>query len=111
MKAPWRFPRPVCTLLVMSTLAGPAGAAETADSLTGRVDKLFGQWNRQDSPGAAIVIVKDGAVVYQQGYGSADLEQHVAITPQTAFDAASVAKQFTGLAVAMLIEQGKLSPD
>jgi CubicO group peptidase (beta-lactamase class C family) len=76
-----------------------------------KVDKLFAQWNRADSPGAAVVVIKDGAVVYQHGYGCADLEHHIPITPQTLFDVASVAKQFTGLSVAMLVEQGKLSLD
>src|SRR5205085_2152044 len=74
-----------------------------------KVDKLFAQWDRKDSPGAAIVVVKDGAVVYQRGYGFANLEHGIPITPQTRFDAASVAKQFTGLSVAMLVAQGKLS--
>ena len=76
-----------------------------------KVDKLFAQWDRKDSPGAAIVVVKDGAVVYQRGYGYANLEHSIPITPQARFDVASVAKQFTGLSVAMLIEQGKLSLD
>ena len=73
------------------------------------VDRLFVQWDRPDSPGAAVVIVKNGAVIYQHGYGCADLEHHIPITPQTLFDVASVAKQFTGLSVAMLVQQGKLS--
>jgi CubicO group peptidase (beta-lactamase class C family) len=77
-----------------------AAAGDVQASVTSKVDKLFAPWNRPDSPGAAVVIVKDGAVVYQHGYGSADLEQHVPITPQTLFDVASVAKQFTGLSVA-----------
>lgn len=76
-----------------------------------KVDQLFAQWDRPDSPGAAVVIVKDGKVVYQRGYGCADLEHHIPITPQTVFDVASVAKQFTGLSVAMLVEQGKISLD
>src|SRR5262245_24981579 len=76
-----------------------------------KVDKLFAQWDRRDSPGAAIVVVRDGAVVYQHGYGCANLEHRIRITPQTRFDVASVAKQFTGLSVAMLITQGKLSLD
>jgi len=74
-----------------------------------KVDQLFAQWDRKDSPGAAIVIVKDGSVVYEHGYGFANLEDGIAITPQTRFDVASVAKQFTGLSVAMLVGQGKLS--
>jgi CubicO group peptidase (beta-lactamase class C family) len=90
--------------LFLLTTAGIAHAGTTA-----QVDKLFAPWDHPDSPGAAVVIVKDGAVVYQHGYGCADLEQHVPITPQTLFDVASVAKQFTGLSVAMLVEQGKLS--
>jgi CubicO group peptidase (beta-lactamase class C family) len=77
----------------------------------GRVDRLFAQWDRADSPGAAVVVVKAGTVVYLRGYGCADLEHRVPITPQTRFDVASVAKQFTGLAVAMLVQQGKLSLD
>ena len=76
-----------------------------------KVDKLFAPWDRADSPGAAVVIVKDGSVVYQHGYGYANLEHRIPITPQTPFDVASVAKQFTGLSVAMLIQQGKLSLD
>src|SRR5262245_49750609 len=75
------------------------------------VDKLFAHWDHKDSPGAAIVVVKDGAVIYQHGYGYADLEHGISITPRTRFDVASVAKQFTGLAAAILVEQGKLSLD
>jgi len=74
------------------------------------VDTLFKEWDRDGSPGAAVVIVKEGAVVYQHGYGYANLQHRVRITPQTLFDVASVAKQFTGLSIAMLIEQGKISP-
>jgi CubicO group peptidase (beta-lactamase class C family) len=88
-----------------------AGRADARTENNARVDALFAQWNQPGSPGAAVVIVKDGAVVYQHGYGHANLEHRISITPETLFDVASVAKQFTGLAVAMLIEQGKLSLD
>ena len=84
---------------------------DAAGKSNAKVDKLFAQWDHADSPGAAIVIVKDSRVVYQRGYGSANLETRTPITPQTVFDVASVAKQFAGLAVAMLVEQGKLSLD
>ena len=86
-------------------------AAAAPEPEIAKVDKLFAQWERQDSPGAAIVVVKDGAVVYEHGYGYANLEHRIPITPQTRFDVASVAKQFTGLSVAMLVERGKLSLD
>ena len=88
------------------SVAGNLSAGNAA-----KVDQFFSQWNRADSPGAAVVVVKDGTVVYQRGYGCADLEHRIPITPQTLFDVASVAKQFTGLSVAMLVQQGKLSLD
>src|SRR5688572_22952208 len=88
-----------------------APLCDAAGEPNAKVDKLFAPWDRADSPGAAIVIVKDRRVVYQRGYGSANLETGAPITPQTVFDVASVAKQFAGLAVAMLIEEGKLSLD
>jgi CubicO group peptidase (beta-lactamase class C family) len=91
--------------------SGCATNRPPAKALEARVDQLFNAWNRPDSPGATVVVVKDGAVVYQRGYGCANLDYGIPITPQTVFDAASVAKQFTGLAIAMLIDQGKLSLD
>jgi len=100
---PWAIA--ALALLFITTICG---AAEKPNA---NVDKLFSQWDRSDSPGAAIVVVMDDNVVYQRGYGSANLETRTPITPQTVFDVASVAKQFAGFAVAMLIEEGKLSLD
>src|ERR1700722_15703450 len=51
------------------------------------IDRLSAQWEGSVSPGAALVIVKDGAVVYEHGYGYASLEHRVRITPQTVFEA------------------------
>ena len=100
--------RLVVSALGILVLVNACGASNPNNT---KVDKLFAQWDRKDSPGAAIVVVKDGAVVYQHGYGYANLEHNIPITPQTRFDVASVAKQFTGLSIAILVEQGKLSLD
>ena len=94
--------------LTLLSITPVCGAAEKPNA---KVDKLFSQWDRSDTPGAAIVVVQDGNVTYQRGYGSANLEAGTPITPQTVFDVASVAKQFAGFAVAMLVEEGKLSLD
>ena len=75
------------------------------------VNRLFSAWDQSDSPGAAVIIVRNGKVAYQHGFGRASLEHDVPITSQTVFDVASVAKQFTGLAIAMLIENGTLALD
>lgn len=82
-----------------------------ATTSAGNVDELFLPWDRPTTPGAAVVVVKDGAVVYRGGFGSANLEYGIPITPSTVFDIASVSKQFAGLAIAMLVEEGRVSLD
>jgi len=79
--------------------------------LSDKVDRLFTQWDRPDSPGAAVVVLKNGKIVHKNGYGMANLEYDVPITPATIFDMASVSKQFTAMAIAMLANQGKISLD
>ena len=80
-------------------------------SLESRVDALFAKWNTLDSPGAAVAIVKDGMVIYRKGFGCAQLEYGIPITPSTVFHVASVSKQFTAMAITMLEAAGKLSAD
>jgi CubicO group peptidase (beta-lactamase class C family) len=58
-----------------------------------------------------VAVVRDGRLVFAKGYGLADLEHRIAITPSTVFDVASVSKQFAGLAIAMLVEEGKVRLD
>lgn len=77
----------------------------------GRVDQIMSPWDTDDRPGAAVTVVKDGEIVLSRGYGLAQLEHGVPITPTTVFHVASVSKQFTAFAVAMLADQGRLSLD
>ena len=76
-----------------------------------QVDKIFAKWNNPDSPGCALAVLQNGGAAYERGYGMADLEHDVPITPSTPFNVGSVAKQFTAAAVLLLAEQGKLSMD
>ncbi|MFC2166862.1 serine hydrolase [Acidobacteriota bacterium] len=76
-----------------------------------KVDKIFENWDKSDSPGAAIAVVKGKRVVYTQGYGSANLEYDIPISPKTIFHVASVSKQFTAFAITMLADSGNLSLD
>ncbi len=84
---------------------------KVARSPSGKVDQLMVPWNRLDSPGAAVAVVRGGKVIFKKGYGSAQLEYEIPITPSTIFHVASVSKQFTAFAVTLLAEQGKLSLD
>lgn len=97
--------------LALALFSSTAIAQNSPDALAAKVDKLFAIWDKPDSPGAAIAIIKDGAVVYKRGYGIANLEYDISITPATVFHVASVSKQFAAFAVAMLASEGKLSLD
>ena len=89
-------------------LAGAACMARTPDP---RVDEIFAKWNTPSTPGCALAVVQNGTVAYTAGYGSANLELDVPITPQTVFDIGSVSKQFTAMSILLLAEGGKLSLD
>ena len=100
----------VLTALALITVLGPVARAQVPASSAEerRVDSLFAQYSRGNTPGVAIAVVRDGKKVLSKGYGLASLEHRVPITPSTVFDVASVSKQFTGLAIAMLVEQGRI---
>ncbi|UCE01117.1 MAG: serine hydrolase, partial [Chloroflexota bacterium] len=74
-----------------------------------RVDELFAEWDKPDSPGCAIAIIKAGELIYKRGYGMADLEHDIVISPESIFDIGSTSKQFTAMCIALLVHQGKLS--
>ena len=90
-----------------ATKANPA----SAKSVTARVDKLFVEWNRSDSPGCSLGVSRNGIVVYDHGYGMANLELGVPITPESVFHVASISKQFTALSIMLLAQRGQLSLD
>src|SRR5262245_16983777 len=75
---------------------------------TASIDAIFADLARPRSPGCALGVYRDGAVVYSKGYGLANLEDEVPITAQTVFDIGSVSKQFTAASVLLLEQQGKL---
>jgi len=106
MNTNWRHPFATLLSTVLLLLTSPALATPV---LTDDVDALFTEWDRPDTPGAAVTVVRDGTVVYARGFGCADLEHGIPITPATVFDIASVSKQFAGMAVSMLVEQGKVA--
>ncbi|MFI5057315.1 MAG: serine hydrolase domain-containing protein [Candidatus Acidiferrales bacterium] len=97
--------------LVVSLFVATAVAYAADETIPARVDQVFAQWNLATSPGCALVVVKDGRIVYERGYGMANLELGVPITPQTVFDIGSVSKQFTAMSIVLLEQDGKLEFD
>ncbi|MEQ9375134.1 MAG: serine hydrolase domain-containing protein [Imperialibacter sp.] len=84
-----------------------------ANTKEGKIDQLmkFALGPDEAVPGATVAVVEDGKVTFSKGYGYANLEYDIKNTPTTIFHVASVSKQFTGFAIAMLADQGKISMD
>lgn len=80
-------------------------------SVEAKINKVFKDLDKPSTPGAAVAVVKDGLVVFRRGYGCAQVEYNIPITPSTIFHVASVSKQFTAMAITMLEASGKLSVD
>ena len=108
---PFRF----FALLLLSALVQPKVWSQTAATQAERpseqVDKLFEKMDRTISPGCAVAAMRDGKILYQRGYGMADLDHNVPITADTVFHVASMSKQFTAAAIVMLAQERKLSLD
>lgn len=89
-------------------LAGALALAAPAQAQPAAIDALFAAYTPA-TPGCAVgVKPKDQPPVFR-GYGSADLEHGVPITPETIFEAGSVSKQFTAAAILLLVDDGKLA--
>jgi CubicO group peptidase (beta-lactamase class C family) len=65
----------------------------------------------QKIPGVSLAVCRDGKVIKEAGYGLANVEWNVPVTPETIFQTGSVGKQFTSMAVMMLVEEGKIGLD
>lgn len=104
-----------CLIVVfsLSTTFGdlPARENQNPGGIEAQVDEIFKECDRPGSPGAAVAILKNGGVLLCRGYGCAQLEFDIPITPDTVFWVASVSKQFTAMAITMLEEQQLLSTD
>jgi CubicO group peptidase (beta-lactamase class C family) len=74
------------------------------DEFSNSIDDLFN--SRVNKPGCAVGVIKDGIYIHNKGYGMANLEHDIAITPDTLFRIGSISKQFTAMLIAILEEQG-----
>jgi CubicO group peptidase (beta-lactamase class C family) len=101
------------TFLIAAITAPPVlgQASTTPDSLTQQVDALFAEWDKPTSPGCALGVIRDGSLIYKRGYGMANLENNVPISPSTVFLIGSTSKQFTAASILLAESQGHLSVD
>ena len=81
------------------------------DKTPAAVDEVFADYTKPGSPGCAVGVYRNGRVIYAKGYGLANIEEDVPITPETVFDIGSTSKQFTAASILLLEKAGKLSVD
>ena len=100
----------VITLLV-SFVAGCASGHTPMTGTPDPIDALFTDYTGSAVPGASVLVVQDGRVVLARAYGMADPVHGVAATTRTDYRLASVTKQFTAMAIMLLVRDGKLGYD
>ena len=106
-----------CTIQILLLLpclnlqAQVDNSTKKLNSLESRIDRIFTQFDDSNKPGASVAVVKNGAIVFKKGYGSANLEYNIPNTPSTIFHIASISKQFTVFSILLLADQGKLTLD
>jgi CubicO group peptidase (beta-lactamase class C family) len=96
------------TIVIISSKVFPQ---HLPDSTIKKIDGFFKKWDNNYSPGCAIGIVRNDSLIYAKGYGLANLEYGIPINPETIFHVASVSKQFTGYAIVLLSNSGRLELD
>ena len=72
------------------------------------IDQLFSRWSNS-TPGVSVAVKLGDSVIYRKGFGLADLEHNIPMTPGTILESGSVAKQFTAMSILLLASEGKLS--
>jgi len=111
-----RFILCLVLLLIVLTVSHDANALapdriSSADSLAACVDSLIIPQIKPGGPGCSIAVIRDGKIIFERGYGLANLDWAIPNSPTTIFHIASVSKQFTAACVVLLAEDGKLSLD
>jgi CubicO group peptidase (beta-lactamase class C family) len=104
-----------CVALAAAPLAAPVAGSGTAIAqpadFRARADAILQAAYPADGPGAAVVVMRGGRVIYSAGRGLADVDAHRAITPETVFRLGSLTKQFTAAVVLQLVAEGRISLD
>jgi CubicO group peptidase (beta-lactamase class C family) len=98
----------VACALVVGTCSAPC-ASRAQDKASSAVDEVFADFTKAGSPGCAVAVYRNGRIIYAKGHGLANVEEDVALTPESIFDIGSTSKQFTAASILLLEKQGKLS--
>lgn len=98
-------------IALLPVLAACASGGRLTVAQPRDIDALFADYTGSGVPGASVIVIRDGRVIYRHAYGTADLEHGVAATTTTSYRLASLTKQFTAMAVMLLVRDGRLRYD
>ena len=105
-----------CAASATWVLAGDGAGQNVAAKSNGNeqkleaaVDEVFQDLTVAGSPGCALGVYRGGQIIYEKGYGLANVEENVPISPKSVFDIGSTSKQFTATSILLLEKAGKLS--
>ena len=103
----------VCMWRVLTSLVllFPTVLGKPPEIVQQQIDEIFAVYNKPQSPGCSVGVIRDGEFIFRKSYGQASLELNVPLTSESVFYMASVSKQFTAASVILAAEQGFLSLD
>lgn len=106
----WKTPAQIELLLValLTLMAAPQVCLGGDAVQSEQIDRIFAGIDSPRAPGAAVLVLKNGHVVFERGYGVTDLHSFHTIDSHTNFRLASCTKQFTAMAIMLLVHDGKL---
>lgn len=108
-KIPKKSPKKTAKKTKLKALIRKKPSVSKQPSLSKDIDDLFEDWKGEDSPGMALAVRHNGKVVFRNAYGMADLDHKIPNSHETVFHAASLTKQFTAMAIMMLINDPSLA--
>lgn len=106
-----RTTMPAMLLLFLSVTTTGAVASKKDGSHAAQLDQIFASLTDSHSPGLAVLVRQNGRTIFERGYGVTDLKTKTPIDARTNFRLASCTKQFTAMAVMLLVHDGKLRYD
>ena len=106
-----RFLAPLAFATLLAPTLVPTAAAEGVvldGAQQKRIDAVFKDYDKPDSPGCSLGVISDGRIIYARGYGMAQLDPAVPIDSTKLFEVASMSKQFTAASIVLLAQQGRI---
>lgn len=99
----------IATILSILTFAVPASAEDPYDEKILQLADTLSAMLSNAEPGASVIVTHGDEIIFEEYYGLADVEKSERLGPDHVIGIASMTKQFTGMAILFLVEEGKLA--